>query len=291
MSTPGWRYAVVTPARDEAAHIGRTMDAMASQTLPPVAWIVVDDGSSDGTGALVEQRAKSIPWLQVLVRRDRGRRVAGGGVVEAFDAGCERLPADWDFLVKLDADLSFAPDYFARCLRHFEQDPRLGIGGGLVMREEAGRLVIDSAGDPPFHVRGASKIYRRACWERIAPLLRAAGWDTVDEVKANLHGWTTRTFDDLPVVQLKPTGSVDGAWRNALKNGRANYIAGYHPLFMAAKCLRRLARPPFGSQALALAAGYCSGYARQLPRVEADVIRYLRRQQLRRLLMRPSIYG
>ena len=291
MSDAPLRYAVVTPARDEAAHIERTIDAMASQTLPPVAWIVVDDGSSDGTGRLVERRAGALPWLQVLTRRDRGRRVAGGGVVEAFEAGCAQLHVEWDFLVKLDADLSFAPDYFERCLRHFEADPKLGIGGGLVVREETGGLVVDSAGDPPFHVRGATKIYRRACWERIAPLLRAAGWDTVDEVKANLHGWTTRTFGELPIVQHKPTGSADGAWRDALKNGRANYAAGYHPLFMAAKCVRRLTRPPFGTQAVALLAGYCSGYARRLPRVDDEVVRYLRREQLRRLMLRPSIYG
>ena len=291
MTVPGSRYAVVTPARDESAHIERTIDAMASQSLAPVAWIVVDDGSSDGTGAIVARRAAALPWLRLVVRGDRGRRANGGGVVEAFETGYAQLAADWDFLVKLDADLSFDPDYFARCLQHFERDPVLGIGGGLVCREEQGQVIVDSVGDPPFHVRGATKIYRRACWERIAPLLRAPGWDTIDEVKANLHGWTTRTFDDLRVLQLKPTGSVDGAWRNAMKNGRANYIAGYHPLFMLAKCARRLMHPPFGAQAVALLAGYCSGYVRDLPRVESEVIHYLRDQQLRRLLMRPSIYG
>lgn len=286
-------YVVITPARDEAAHIQRTVASMAAQTLLPAQWIVVDDGSTDGTSALLDACAADHPWMTVVHRGDRGHRASGGGVVDAFYAGYARLrDVDWAYLVKLDADLSFEPDYFERCLRFFELDPTLGVGGGTVCRIENGKVVIDSAGDPPFHVRGATKIYRRDCWEQIGPLARAPGWDTIDEVKANFHGWTSRTFDTPRVIQHKPTGSADGPWRNAFKNGLANYMAGYHPLFMLAKCVRRSMRRPVLLESTALLAGYCSGYVKRLPRgVNRDAIHYLREQQMRRLLQRPSIYG
>lgn len=287
------KYVVVTPVRDEVSYIERTIASMSRQTLPPKRWVIVDDGSTDGTREILDMRAAAIPWLTVTHRGNRGFRAAGGGVVEAFYAGFSLVQDEqWDFVVKLDGDLSFEPSYFERCFAIFRAEKRLGIGGGTVCHLVDGRPEIDAAGDPPFHVRGATKIYRRECWDAIAPLIRAPGWDTVDEVKANLHGWTTRTFSDITLMQHKPTGGADGAWRNSFKNGLANYISGYHPLFMLAKCARRALRwPPFAESA-ALLAGFASGYLNRVPQVDdAAAIRYLREQQMRRLLLRPSIYG
>jgi poly-beta-1,6-N-acetyl-D-glucosamine synthase len=286
------RYAVITPVRDEERYVRETVMSMTRQTILPFRWIIVDDGSADGTGGILDSYAARIPWMTVIHRKDRGRRAAGSGVMEAFHAGYAELrDRDFDFIVKLDGDLSFAADYFERSFRHFAVDAKLGIGGGTVCRALDGEP--DAAGDPPFHVRGATKIYRRACWERIAPLAIAPGWDTIDEVRANLHGWTTRTFSELKLVQHKATGSADGKWRDWFKNGRANYVTGYHPLFMFAKCVRRafLHAPPLLESA-ALLLGYCTGYLKSVPRVDdVEAIGYLRRQQLRRLLHRPSIYG
>ena len=286
-------YIIVTPVRDEAPHIEKTIASMTSQTILPAQWIVVDDGSTDGTGEILDRYASRTSWMTVVHRPNRGRRAAGGGVMEAFYSGYAALnePA-WNYLVKLDGDLSFPADYFERCFAMFAADPTLGIGGGTVCQIEDGKETVDAKGDPPFHVRGATKIYRRECWEQIAPLVKAPGWDTVDEVKANMLGWTTRTFPQLRLIQHKPTGSADGAWWNAFKNGRANYVTGYDPLFMLAKCVKRtLARPVFvGGVAMAL--GFWSGYFAGLPRVpDVGVIGYLRRQQRRRLLLRTSIYG
>jgi hypothetical protein len=230
--------------------------------------------------------------MNAVSRPDRGFRKSGGGVVEAFYDGYAGLTTtDWDFIVKLDGDLSFAPDYFARCLARFHADARLGIGGGAIHVERAGQLEVDAPGDPPFHVRGATKIYRRACWERVHPLVPGPGWDTVDEVRANMYGWVTRTFRDIPLTQHRPTGAVDGAWANWYKNGLANYITGYHPAFMLAKCAKRsLGWPPLMA-ATALWAGFCSGYfTRQTHVADATTTRYLRREQVRFLTGRSSIY-
>lgn len=274
-------------------HVGKTIESMVQQTLLPLQWVIVDDGSTDSTGEIVRTASRNHTWVTAVRRRDRGHRQSGGGVVEAFEDGYTALrEKEWDFIVKLDGDLSFAPDYFESCFKHFIDDARLGIGGGTVHIVDHGQLKIDSPGDPPFHVRGATKIYRRACWEQIRPLVRAPGWDTVDEVKANMHGWRTRTFPGVGIVQQRATGAAYGEWPNWFKNGLANYVTGYHPLFMVAKCLKRAWGKPSFIAPAALLTGFCSGYLRRLPRIEdATTVRYLRQQQMRRLLMRSSIYG
>jgi glycosyltransferase involved in cell wall biosynthesis len=286
-------YAVITPVRDEGPYVGRTIESVANQTIRPARWVIVNDGSTDDTPAILDAAAAKYSWITAVHRANRGARANGGGVVDTFNDGYARLAdVTWDFLVKLDADLSFEPAYFARCFAHFAAEPRLGIGGGTICIEQEGRAVVESPGDPPFHVRGATKIYRRECWAQIGPLVRAAGWDTVDEVKANMHGWSTRTFPELPLLQHKVTGSADGTWRNAFKNGRANYVTGYDPLFMVAKCFKRMFSSPPVVCGVAMAAGFCSGYANRLPQVgDVQAIRYLRQQQRRRLFLRESIYG
>jgi poly-beta-1,6-N-acetyl-D-glucosamine synthase len=287
------QYVIVTPVRDEIRHVERTLNSVARQTLLPLRWVIVDDGSTDGTAELLDHFALGHHWIRIIHRTNRGYRAAGGGVMDAFYAGFELAAQEpWDFVVKLDADLSFDADYFEQCFARFNSDARLGVAGGIVYSQEACGLELDSAGDPPFHVRGATKIYRRACWEQISPLIKAPGWDTVDEVRANCLGWTTRTFEELRLIQHKPTGSADGAWRDSFKNGKANYLTGYHPAFMLAKCARRLLRRPYGVQAAGLLAGFLCSYLERLPHMaDAKTVRYLRRQQLRRLFLRPSIYG
>jgi biofilm PGA synthesis N-glycosyltransferase PgaC len=284
------RYLIVTPARDEAEFIERTILAVISQSVRPVQWIIVNDGSSDETGVIVDRYAELHPWITAVHRPNRGHREAGRGVVDTFYDGYARIISpEWDFLVKLDADLSFPIDYFERCFAEFSADPNLGIGGGGIYHEVAGELRLEA--NPKFHVRGATKIYRRKCWDSLGGLLRSPGWDTVDELKANMLGWTTRSFLDLKVSHYRFTGAADGAWKNCVKDGRANYIAGYHPTFMLLKCISRLIRAPYLLGSVGLIFGFLSGYGMRTPRVQdRSLILYIRDQQVRRLLLQDSIW-
>ena len=283
-------YVVITPARNEARNIERTVDSMLGQTYAPRRWIVVDDGSSDATSAIVERRTKDVPWVDLVVRSDRGHRSAGTGVMEAFHEGRARVQeTDWEFIVKLDADLEFASDYFERCLGQFASDPKLGIAGGKVYDVDANRVVHDP--HPAFHVRGATKIYRRACWEDIGGLLVGPGWDTLDEVKANQLGWSTRTLVDVPIYQLRPTGSAAGSWPNWVKNGVAAYRSGYHPAFVAVRAARRLLQPPSVVAPAGLLWGYARSWLSRSGRVDdPDLVRYVRQQQWNRLTGRESMW-
>jgi len=284
------RYVVITPARNEGRDIEQTIQSVMCQTVRPSEWVIVDDGSTDETGEILDRYARRVPWITVLHRPDRGFRSPGGGVMEAFQDGYQALHVtDWEYVVKLDADLVPEPVYFESCLAHFASDASVGIGGGIVYTLCNGRPAVEN--NPAFHVRGATKIYRRACWEALGGLLPAPGWDTLDEVKANMLGWKTRSFKDVTVLQRRETGSNDGAWRDYVKNGRANYITGYHPLFMLLKCLKRAAQRPYLVASLGLAYGFVTSYWRNVcPVDDPALIHYVRTQQIRRLLGKESIW-
>ena len=121
--------------------------------------------------------------------------------------------------------------------------------------------------------------------------MRVPGWDTVDEAKASMLGWKVQTFRDLKVLHYRPTGSAEGAWRNAVKDGRADYITGYHPLFMLLKCVKRFFQRPFVLGSCGLLYGFVGAFLRRAPQVnDIALIKYVRTQQLRRLLFLESTW-
>jgi poly-beta-1,6-N-acetyl-D-glucosamine synthase len=287
MNTP---YVVVTPVRDEEEFLPRTIESMVHQTILPRQWIIVDDGSRDRTLAIIAAAVSRYSWIRAASRTDRGFRQWGAGIIEAFYAGFNACTDhDWTFLCKLDGDLSFSPDYFESCFRKFEQDSRLGIGGGVLYHRENGRMVLEET--PAFHVRGGVKIYRRACWDALGGLWIGPGSDTVDEVKANMLGWTSRSFEDIPLTHHRFTGASWGRWNSLIKDGKIDYVTGYHPLFVTAKVFRRTLRRPYGLGALAHLYGYLSACRTRLTRVDdAQLIAYLRQQQLARLFGGETIW-
>lgn len=290
-----FQYVVISPVRDEEQYLPLTIKAMVAQTARPSKWVLVDDGSRDRTSMLIDEAARHHPWIVPVHRGDRGSRQAGSGVVEAFYAGLNLVACDqWDFVVKLDGDLSFGADYFDSCLGEFEANPNLGIAGGTCCKLVDGRPVTEFEGEPPFHVRGPTKIYRRECFDAIGGLIKAPGWDTVDQVKANMLGWNTCTFEHICLVHHRPTGGAYGSWTDSVKCGLANYITGYDPVFMACKCVKRslACRSVRGArEVLGLWCGYMKGYFRRIPRVnDPEMVRYLRDQQWRALTFRQSIW-
>lgn len=284
-------YIIITPVRNEEEYIEKTIVSVARQTIKPAEWVIVNDGSTDNTGKIIDEFSRQYPWIRTIHRENRGFRKAGGGVMEAFYDGYNSIQSsEFDFIVKLDGDLSFSEDYFEKCFREFDKDSKLGIGGGMVVHEIRGKLELEEA--PLFHVRGATKIYRKACWEAIGELIKAPGWDTLDEVKANMLGWKTRSFPEIILIHHRFTGQADGTWRNWVKNGTANYISGYHPLFMSFKCIKRIFQKPYVIGSLGLFYGFIEGYMKKIPQIDdRELIRYIREQQIRKLMLRKSIWN
>jgi biofilm PGA synthesis N-glycosyltransferase PgaC len=286
---PGRRYALVTPARDEAANLRRLAESLEQQTLLPSAWVIVDDGSTDDTLARAEEIARRLPNVRAVAAPpppaldgplDEGRRL--GRDIVAFNAGVGALEEAPDYLVKLDADVSFAPDYFDRLIAAFEEDETLGIAGGVCyeLRDGEWRAYHVTGG----HVRGATRMYRWACYSDVAPLDERIGWDGVDEIKARLAGWTTRSVP-LPFYHHRNLGARDGARKAWLIQGSLAHYMGHRASYVAMRALFRARREP---AALWILWAYLGATVRRAPRHPNVAVRsYVRRQQqLRRLPLR-----
>jgi glycosyltransferase involved in cell wall biosynthesis len=229
---------------------------MAAQTLKPAAWVIVDDGSRDRTPEIAGHYARMHPFIRLVAKPPAGFRQPGPGVIRAFDHGYRSLGnVDYDFIVKLDGDLSFEPDYFERLLGRFLADSRLGIASGIYLEQ-------DNAGAwnevvmPSYHAAGACKVLRRDCFREIKGFVAAAGWDTVDELRAMTRGWKTGHFPGLRVLHHKPEGSGIGAARTGLMHGEIYYVTGGSKLFLLLKLIHRIGQRPYVLGALAVSWGY-----------------------------------
>lgn len=280
------RLAAIVPFLNEERHMERTLASIAGQTRPPDELILVDDGSSDASPAIAERFASVHPWAEVMQlppRPPSRDRLARAHVVRAFSAGLERVRVDADVIAKLDADIDFPPGTFATLLAQFEADARLGITGAFLSYEQDGQIVRERP--PAEHVRGATKFYRRECFAEIAPLAEMLGWDTIDEAKARLAGWTVRSvaIPEGDPLHLRTTGSYDGLVRGFSRHGLCAWSYGAHPLAVALGAVARMGEKPRVVGGLAYLGGWLAAAARRLPRAEPAVRREMRRSQMERI--------
>jgi glycosyltransferase involved in cell wall biosynthesis len=276
-------YAVVTPARNEATNLRRLAGSLFAQRAVPLEWVIVDDGSTDGTDDLARELATQRGWVTAIHAPSQDRQVAlergrlSGRPVIAFKAGLVHLRTEPDVVVKLDADVTFGDDFFELLIRAFEDDPTLGIAGGTCLELTAGSWrEVHITGDT---VRGATRAYRWACLQDVMPLPECMGWDGIDAVKAKLHGWRTRTLRELPAYHHRPMGLRDGSGRKGWDSqGRAAYYMGYRPSYVLFRSLFHTCRS--SPDALAMVTGYTSAALRHEPRhPDRAVVDALREQQ------------
>ncbi|MFI5007994.1 MAG: glycosyltransferase [Solirubrobacterales bacterium] len=283
------RYVLVSPCRDEAQYMRRTLQSVAAQTVPPARWVVIDDGSTDETPAILEEYGKALPYLTVVRRPDRGRRSVGPGVIEAFYAGLETVRLDdFEYLCKLDLDLDLPPRYFELLIARMEAEPRLGTTSGkpYFTRVRDGALVPEVCGDEMSV--GMTKFYRTACFREIGGFVREVMWDGIDCHRCRLLGWTAESVDDeaLRFQHLRPMGSSQkGIWTGRVRSGFGQYFMGTSPLYLTASAAFRLFRHPVLYGSVAMLWGYFSSAARGRPRYDDPAFRrFLRRYQRQCLL-------
>lgn len=279
--------AVIVPFMNEAMYLDSLLCSLAKQTRAPDHLVLVDDGSLDGSVEIATAFARDHPDVTVLKRPPRlktGDRLAGAHELRAFKWALAQLEEPWDVVAKLDADLELPPQTLAVIMASLESDPLLGMTGTFL--QEAGRSGeqrrIPIASD---HVHGATKFYRRECWDAIEPLPEILGWDTIDEVTARLHGWHTRSIA-VPggdPIHLRPRGLHDGILRAHRRWGECAWGIGESPLHVGLLTLRDLRRPPRILGGLSYAAGWAIAGARRRPRAAPPVRAAVRREQHRRI--------
>jgi len=282
-------YVLITPAYNESGYIGKTIESVLTQSVLPLKWVIVDDGSTDGTAAIVRSCAEEAAFIEYCKRERRAGETYYASNVYAILQGYERVRnLDFAYLAILDSDMVLCPDYYKEIFKRFNANSELGIAAGTYVERINGRWLeafIDRRSTPK-----ALQVFRRTCYEQIGGYIPCAngGEDTCTEIMARMHGWQTWSFPEIRVVHQRPVGTGDGRrfLRGRFRQGLADYCLATHPLFMTVKCLRRCVRErPYVTAGLARFFGFAYGYLARMPRsIPQDARRYVRKEQMRRLL-------
>lgn len=219
---------LITPVRNEERYIEICIQCMLRQTYLPNKWVIVNDGSSDKTESIVKKFTENFEFIKYISIPDRGYRNPGKGIMDAFYVGYDTLKdEEFDIIAKFDGDLSFPEDMIEKIVNAFREDPALGITGGIrydAVRNNIYRKMIV----PKYYVGGPAKFYRKECFKNINGLIRRAGWDGVDVVRAQKENWRTGEIENIVIYHLRPTGTSNGEGikKASLKYGDVSYFMG-----------------------------------------------------------------
>lgn len=231
-------YVIVTPAKDEAKYILNTIISVTNQTIKPLKWIIIDDGSVDDTAEIVRHYCNIYDWIHLIQTCANNDRSTGSAEIVAFNRGYKELNGlNYQYIVKLDGDVELEKKYFEKLFSRFRANINLGIASGIYHEMVKGKW--EPVEMPDYHAAGASKVIRKRCFEQLGGFLSTPGWDTVDEIKALYGGWETAHFDDIHFYHLKPEGSGMGYVRTNMMHGEISYLTGGGKLFFTLKLVHR----------------------------------------------------
>jgi poly-beta-1,6-N-acetyl-D-glucosamine synthase len=283
-SPAGRRYVLVSPCRDEAKHMRLTLDSVAAQSVPPALWVVVDDGSTDETPAILEEYVRRLPYLRVVRRADRGHRQVGPGVIDAFYAGLATVRLeDFDYLCKLDMDLDLPVRYFELLIERMESDPRIGTTSGRPwFVNPVSGLMVEEVCSVDMSV-GMTKFYRVTCFKEIGGFVREVMWDGIDCHRTRMLGWIAESIDLEPYrfIHQRPQGaSQKGIFTGRLRAGYGHYFMGTSPLYYVGVAVWMSLSHPWLIGSMAMLWGYFGSWFKGLPRYDdVEFRRFLRTYQ------------
>lgn len=279
-------YVLITPAKNEECYIEKTILSVTSQSILPQKWVIVSDGSTDRTDKIVKKYEVKYNFIQLLHRVSQEHRNFTSKVYAIREGVNLCNGIGYDFIGNLDADVSFEPNYYECILEKFQNNPKLGIVGGIIFESCGGKWICQLI-TQSLSVSGPIQMFRKQCYDDIGGYipLKKGGIDGVAEVMARMHGWEVRTFPNIEVLHHRPTGT---ATENILfKNfswGMMHYAHRNHPLFEVAKCIYRIKEKPYILGGLFRLSGYIWAFLRRdHSDIPDDIVEFLRREQLQRL--------
>jgi biofilm PGA synthesis N-glycosyltransferase PgaC len=279
-------FVLITPARNEEEFIEKTLESVVHQTHLPLKWVIVNDGSTDGTASRIEPYVSKYDWIELVnlpVRSDRNFAAK----VHAFNAGREKVrDLEYEVIGNLDSDVSLDPDHFEFLLDKFREDPDLGVAG-TVFREASGYNSETDSLEGQLHVSGQCQLFRRQCFADVGGYFanKAGGIDWIAVTTARMMGWKTRSFREKSFFHHRRLGTAErSALAAAFSYGEKDYYLGGHPVWEFFRVIYRMAKPRYVVEGLALGSGYGWAALRRAKRpIPMELVAFHRREQMRKL--------
>lgn len=279
------KYVLITSARNEEEFIEKTIRSVINQTVLPMKWVIVSDGSTDRTDEIVRKYTEDFPWI-ILHRRDSGGKRGFDSKANALREATFLLKnIDYDFIGNLDVDLSFENDYFENIIRFCDVNQRIGIAGGTIYDEFDIGLKDKITNE--ISVAGAVQMFRRNCFIDVGGYqpISTGGIDTIAEVTARMNGWETKTFKELKVYHHRRTGTYqDSVYRARFKQGFKDYFLGYDPLFFIFREIYRISEPPYILGSILRISGFVKGLiSGKEYEIPEHILKFIRNEQRNRI--------
>jgi biofilm PGA synthesis N-glycosyltransferase PgaC len=282
------KYVLITPARNEAAFIEKTLESVVGQTLVPERWVIVDDASTDRTAEIADSYAQRFPWIEV-VRRPHQLERSFAGKVHAFNAGLDRVRSlQFEVIGNLDADLSFDSDNLEFLMQKFSEDAKLGVAG-TPFTEDGGYDTATDSFEGENYVAGGCQLFRYQCFQEIGGYVPnpAGGVDWIAVMSARMKGWKVQSFPEKRFHHYRSLGTAE---KNVLgasfSYGERAYYLGGSPIWNLFRSIHRMTKKPFLLGGLTLMAGYCWAAVRRIDRpISREMMRFHRREQMKKLRM------
>jgi hypothetical protein len=277
----------IVPFLDEERFLPAFLESIEGQTRRPDRLLLVDDGSTDGSYGIASDFARRHDWVTAVQRPPRAQerdRLATAAEYVAFQWAVASVDEPWDVIAKLDGDLHLTPRTIETIVGELDSDPGLGLAGSY-LSEVGGDGVLGRLKIRPEHVHGATKFYRRECYEAIQPMPAILGWDMIDEIKVEMAGWRTQSFamPEGDPLHMRLRGGHSGLLRGFRRWGEGAWAMGEHPLHVLLHGFQRMSDPPKVIGGLNYMLGWASAGLRRLPRAEPEVREVVRRGQLKRI--------
>jgi len=277
-------YVLITSAKNEEAYIENTILSVISQTILPIKWIIVSDGSTDRTDEIVKKYVENYHFIQ-LVHIDTDKKRNFHFKVMAFNIGYKVVKSmKYEFIGNLDADVSFNLNYYECIIAKFIKNRKLGCAGGEIY--DFYDRKFHKAFSSPWHVPGPIQLFRRQCFEDIGgylPLERNV--DAVALIMARMKGWEVKKFPNIKIFHHRRAGIAEGNLLfSRFRYGVLEYSCGFHPIYMIVKFINRILEKPYFISSLFILSGYLYALFKREPySLDYNVIRYLRKEQTQRL--------
>jgi len=269
-------YILVTPAKNEGDNLPFVLKSVIEQTIRPKVWLIIDDGSTDGTPQIIQRAEVEYSWIKSIKLPPHPRDITfhySFVCKTGFDwitSYCAENEIEYQYIGLLDADTELSENFFESLITAMQNDTSLGIVSGGIHHIVNGELKWNQSNENL--PAGTGRLWRRECFFQTDGYVVEPAPDSISNVKAALRGWKIKKFKSIVAVERRMTSSAEGLWKGHRVHGEIAYYFNKHPLLVLLNFANRLIERPHYT-CFAYSLGYLNNFVKRRPKISDPEIR------------------